>query len=74
MTVPVTLHVRIEPYEDDTIDGNKVTGEVKRGEEILYTKEVITSDDIQSVCFVEESVSLDIEIWAVDHTDFKPTA
>lgn len=72
MSVPVTLHVRTEPYEDD-IEGNKVIGEVKRGDQILHTKEVITDDTIESVCSLRESIALDIELWAVQNTDFMPT-
>jgi hypothetical protein len=74
MSVPVTLHVRTEPYEDESIDGNKVIGEVKRGDEVLHTKEVITNDCVHSVCSVKDDVALDIELWAVQHTDFMPTA
>jgi hypothetical protein len=73
MSVPVTLHVRIEPYEDESIDGNKIIGEVRRGEEILHSKEVITNDSIESVCSVRDDIALDIELWAVQNTDFMPT-
>lgn len=72
MSVPVTLHVRTKPYEDDDLDGNKVIGEVKRGDEVLYTKEIITDDTIESVCDLKEAVGLDIELWAVQNTDFMP--
>ncbi|MEK7201243.1 MAG: hypothetical protein AAB737_01235 [Patescibacteria group bacterium] len=72
MPVPVTLHVRTEPYEEEEFDGNKVIGEVKRGDEILYTKEIITDDTIESVCTVKETVGLRIELWAVQNTDFMP--
>lgn len=74
----VTLHVRTEPYEEEDdegfvfFDGNKVIGEVKRGDEILHTKEVITDDTIESVCDVKENVGLQIELWAVQNTDFTP--
>ena len=73
----VTLHVRTEPYEDKddegfTFDGNKVIGEVKCGDEILHSKEVITDDTIESVCDVKENVGLQIELWAVQNTDFMP--
>jgi len=72
MSAPVTLHVRTEPYEDESIDGNKVIGEVKRGDEILHTQEVITNDAIESVCTAQETVGLDIKLWAVRHTEFMP--
>lgn len=74
----VTLHLRTEPYEerdDDgfvTLDGNKVIGEVKRGDEVLYTKPVITDDSVESVCLVKEQLALEIETWAVMNTDFTP--
>jgi hypothetical protein len=74
MSVPVTLHVRTEPYKDESIDGNKVIGEVKRGDEILHSKEVITDDTIESVCYLKDSIAIDIELWAVQNTDFMPTA
>ena len=76
----VTLHIRTEPYEekDDgdalTFGGNKVIGEVKHGDEVLHTKTVITDDGIESVCDTEERVALEIELWAVQNTDFMPTA
>ena len=75
----ITLHVRTEPHteKDDTgaitFDGNKVIGEVKRGDEILYTKSVITADTIESVCGVKDMVGLEIEIWAVQNTGYMPT-
>jgi hypothetical protein len=69
----VTLHVHAEPYEADEFDGNKVIGEVKRGDEILHKKEIITDDSIESVCSARESIGLEIEIWAVQNTDFQPT-
>ena len=74
MPVPVTLHVRTDPYQDEDLDGNKVIGEVKRGDEVLHTKEIITDDTIESVCYVKDNVGLDIELWAVQNTDFMPTA
>ena len=74
MSVPVTLHVRTESYVDKSIDGNKVIGEVKRGDEILHTKSVITDDFIESVCDAQDNIALDIELWAVKNTDFMPTA
>ncbi len=76
----VTLHVRTEPYEGKdsegvvTFTGNKVTGEVKRGEEVLYTKTVVTDDSIESVCDLKDFVAAKIELWAVQNTDFMPTA
>ncbi len=76
----VTLHVRTEPYEekDDEdiviLDGNKVIGQVKRGDDVLHSKEIITNDTIESVCGVKECVALEIELWAVQNTDFMPTA
>lgn len=78
----VTLHVRTEPYQERndeeyedvvTFEGNKVIGEVKRGDEVLYTKTVITDDGIESVCDAKETVALEIELWAVQNTDFMPT-
>lgn len=78
MAEPVKLYVRTEPYEEKdgegfvTLDGNKVIGEVKRGDEVLHTKTVITDDTIESVCHVKENVGLEIEIWAVENTDFMP--
>lgn len=85
MTIPVTLHVRTEPYEDThdevgedfttypvKFDGNKVIGEVRRGDEVLFKKEVITNDSIESVGDVSDNVALDIEIWAVENTDYEP--
>jgi hypothetical protein len=74
----VTLHVRIEPHVDDEGDGvifegNKITGEVKRDNDVLFTKSVITDDAIESVCGVQEMVALEIEKWAVKNTDFMPT-
>lgn len=72
MSVPVTLHVWTEPYEEEDLDGNMVIGEVKRGDEILHTKEIITDDTIESVCTVKETVGLAIELWAVQNTDFMP--
>ncbi len=74
MPVPVTLHLRIEPYEDNDLDGNKVIGEVRRGDQVLFTQEVITDDTIESVCFVQDNVGLEIELWAVQNTDFMPPA
>jgi len=74
MLAPVTLHVRTEPYEDEdeTIHGNKVIGEVKRGDEVLHTIEVITNDCVISVCEVGDDVARRIELWAVQKTDFMP--
>ena len=79
MATPVILHVRTEPYQekDDndyvTFDGNEVIGEVKRGKEILHTVKIITNDSVTSVCEVQDDVGLEIETWAVQHTDFMPT-
>lgn len=80
MSIPVTLHVRTEPYEERnhrgniTFDGNKIIGEVKRGEEILHTETVITNDSVTSVCENQDDIEIQIEIWAVENTDFMPTA
>jgi hypothetical protein len=73
----VTLHIRTEPYkgkdgEGFTFDGNKVVGEVKRGDKIIHTKEIVTDDTVESVCDVKESVAIQIELWAVQNTDFIP--
>ncbi len=79
-TGPVTLHVRTEPYEEkddhDVVifDGNKVIGEVKRGDEILHTEEVVVVSTIESVCDVKDEVAIQIELWVVENTDFIPTA
>lgn len=76
----VTLLVRTEicenqgEHEDDLVryDGVKIIGEVKRGDEILYTKEVIANDDVESVCDAKDYVDTQIELWAVENTDFVP--
>ncbi len=70
----VTLHVRTEPYEEDDFDGNKVVGEVKRSNIVLHTETIITDDGIESVCDAKETVALKVELWAVQNTDFMPTA
>jgi hypothetical protein len=76
----VTLHVRTEPYQEKDgkgaviLDGNQVIGEVKRGDQILHTKAFVTDDSIESVCAVKDAVALEIELWAVENTDFEPTA
>ena len=73
MSFPVTLEFQVKPYEE-SIDGYRVIGEVTRGNEILYTKEVIASDSVESVRQAGDDVALDIELWAVKNTDFMPTA
>lgn len=76
----VKLNVRVEPYKakesDDGVifEGNKVIGEVKCGDKILYMTESIPDDSIESVCTAKELVGLAIELWAVKNTDFMPTA
>lgn len=77
MIEPVKLYIRTEPHkgEDEeglSFDGIKIIGDVKRGEEVLYTKEVITDDTIESVCQFKDMVALEIELWAVQNTDFVP--
>jgi hypothetical protein len=73
----VTLRVYTEPckVEGDEIvsDGTKVIGEVRRGDKVLHSKEIITDDTIESVCGTKENVELEIELWAVKNTDFMPT-
>jgi len=76
-TEVVTLHVRTKPHkgkDDDGFDfeGNKIIGEVKRGDALLYTKTVITDDTVESVCDMKESVALKVELWAVHNTNFMP--
>ena len=73
----VTLHVRVEDYEEKE-EGDfksslvKVVGEVKRGSKILYTESRVTDNTVDSVCNVKEIVVLEIELWAVQNTDFMP--
>ena len=76
-TEAVTLNVRSEPYKDEDDDGldlvgNKIIGEVKRGEAVLHTETVFTDDTVESVCDVKEFVALKVELWAVQNTNFMP--
>ena len=73
----VTLNVRTEPYEQDcgmgfTAYGKKVIGEVKCGDEILHTEEIIADDKEEPVRRATEDMAIKIEIWAVENTDFMP--
>jgi hypothetical protein len=72
----VTLHVSTETAEwkDVYYKGVEVTGEVRRGNEILHSHHVLTDDSTESVSDAKEEVALAIELWAVENTDFLPTA
>lgn len=78
-TEEVTLHMRTKPYqgkdeEGYNYEGVRIIGEVKRGKAVLYTETVIADDNIESVCDTKESVAIKIELWAVENTNFMPTA
>ena len=64
----VTLYTRTEPSGRFV----KIIGEVKRGDEVLYTKTVITDDNPESVGDTRDLLSLEIEQWAVENTDYMP--
>jgi hypothetical protein len=77
MVDAVTLHRRTTPYDLEDLEGfvftgNKIIGEVRRGDHILHTVEVNTDDGIESVCDAQDQVDRQIEDWAVENTDYVP--
>ena len=77
MTQPVKLHITTTPFkgkdgEGFNYEGLKIVGTVKRGEEILHSEEVVADDNIESVCDAKDGIGLNIELWAVQNTDFMP--
>lgn len=77
---PVTLHVRTEPCRGKEgantpiFVGKKIIGEVKRGQNVLYTKAMVTDSPDESVTYIRDIVTAKIELWAVQNTDFQLTS
>lgn len=69
----VTLHVT-HAADEEFPQLLRITGEVKRGGEVLHAQSTLCENDIQTVPDVKEDVALEIELWAVKNTDYTPSA
>jgi hypothetical protein len=74
---PVTLHITSASCEGkqkkggSVLRGVTITGEVKRGDEILHAETYVLEPG-DSVIVLQGRVGLEMEHWAVDNTEYEP--